>query len=80
MRLTLISLMVKRQKEIPPSGAAISIAVPMSSSQPARQDFLWAIQSLRVTTTPIGMVAIRCHGSYMETTKAKMAHGRSFRR
>ena len=66
----------KRKKAIPPSGAAISIAVPMSSSKPARQEFLWATLSLQATTTPIGMVVTLSRGSSMVTMKVKMAIGR----
>ena len=69
-----------KKKAIPPSGAAISMAVPMSSSKPARQEFLWATLSLQATTTPIGMVVTLSRGNSMETMKAKMENGRSFRR
>lgn len=48
----------------------------MSSSKPARQEFLWATLSLQATTTPIGKVVTLSHGSSMVTMKAKMAIGR----
>ena len=78
MRVTLISLMAKRKTAIPLSGAASLEAAPMSSSKPARQEFLWATPSLRVMTMQIldVEVAIRFHGNSMATTKAKMALGR----
>ena len=77
MRVTLISLMAKRKTAISLSGAASLAAAPMSSSKPARQEFLWATPSLRVMTMQILDVeaAIRRNGSSMVTIQAAMTLG-----
>ena len=77
VRHTLISLMAKKNPIISLSGAASLMAVPTSSSKPARQECLWVTPSQRVMTMQIldVEVAIRCHGSSMATMKAKKANG-----
>ena len=63
------------RKVIPASGAAIFMAAPMSSSKPARQEYLWATPSLRVMTMKFGEAAIRSHGNSMVTIQAAMTLG-----